>query len=303
MMTQELPNLLQSRSAAHKFVSGNEASSATKVAPQCLGARLVEHEDLLREMPRKSKDQVSREEAEESYWARALAALAERDQRERLLKFLRAHRFKDVNSSSGWFFNFRFPLHAAVEENDSEMVRLLIQFKAKSKLRDANGLTARQLARQKNVAGSQQKTLAAFKEHSTAKRKRAETRRSTCLAAAAATLSAVSDGSTAADAAASAAASAEEWLPAASECSIAADVAATSAAESAETTQPDVSDGSIATDAAASVVAQAAETMPAVLDGSIAADAAEASGEALLPEVSEVSIATDAWAAAGSDAI
>lgn len=194
MMVEELPNLLQSRSAAHQFMREAEAKGATKVAPQCLGAGRLENEDLLKEMPRKSKDQLSKE----AYWAKAQGALTEREHREKLLKFMRAHRFKDVNSSSGWFFNFRFPLHAAVEDNDAEMVRILIHFKAKTKLRDASGLTARQLAMERNVGGSHAKVLAAFKEHSAAKRKRAEA--AAASAAAAAALPVVSESNMAADA-------------------------------------------------------------------------------------------------------
>eukprot|EP00930_Biecheleria_cincta_P026428 TRINITY_DN1862_c0_g1_i1.p1 TRINITY_DN1862_c0_g1~~TRINITY_DN1862_c0_g1_i1.p1 ORF type:complete len:314 (-),score=103.91 TRINITY_DN1862_c0_g1_i1:154-1095(-) len=313
MMIEELPNLLQSRGSAHRFMPGSEAKSATKVAPQCLGAAQPEHEDPLKEMPRKSKDELSKEEA---YWAKAQGALTEREKRERLLKFLRAHRFKDVNSSSGWFFNYWFPLHAAVEANDSEMVRLLIHFKAKTKLRDANGLTARQLARQKDIAGSHQEVLAAFKEYSAAKRKRAEARRSNYLAAAAsaaasaaATLPAVSEGSIAADAEASAAGSAAATLSAISEGSIAAGTEA-SAASSAAATLPAVSEGSIAADTAASAASSAAATLPAVVADSIAADvaasfaaSAAASAAAALPAVTEGSMAADALAAAVSDGI
>ncbi|CAK9055032.1 unnamed protein product [Durusdinium trenchii] len=123
---------------------------------------------------RKAADELLEEE---EFWTKAQEALEDRGRRERLLKFMKRHRFKDVNSSSGWFFNFRFPLHAAVEDNDAEMVRILLHFKAKTKLKDASGWSARQLARKRNFNGSHEAVLQILDEYAMARRKRAAARR------------------------------------------------------------------------------------------------------------------------------
>ncbi|CAE7328321.1 unnamed protein product [Symbiodinium natans] len=123
---------------------------------------------------RKAADELLEEE---EFWTKAQEALEDRGRRERLLKFMKKHRFKDVNSSSGWFFNFRFPLHAAVADNDAEMVRILLHFKAKTKLKDASGWSARQLARKRNLNGSHDTVLQILNEHAMARRKKAAARR------------------------------------------------------------------------------------------------------------------------------
>lgn len=58
-----------------------------------------------------------------------------------------------------------------------EMVRVLLHFKAKTKLKDASGWSARQLARKRNVNGSHEAVLQVLNEHAMARRKRAAARR------------------------------------------------------------------------------------------------------------------------------
>ncbi|CAE8615505.1 unnamed protein product [Polarella glacialis] len=111
-------------------------------------------------------------EKEELFWSKAQDALCDRQRREKLMKFLKANNFKDMNSSSGWFFNYRYPLHSAVQQNDAAMVSILLQCKAKSKLKDAHGLTARQLARRKNVQESHTAVLTAFANHAARRKAR-----------------------------------------------------------------------------------------------------------------------------------
>lgn len=123
---------------------------------------------------RKAAEEI---QEDEEFWTKAQEALEDRSRRERLLKFMKRHRFKDVNSSSGWFFNFRFPLHAAVEDNDAEMIRILLHFKAKTKMKDASGWSARQLARKRNINGSHEAVLQLLNDHAMARRKRAAARR------------------------------------------------------------------------------------------------------------------------------
>ncbi|CAJ1346349.1 unnamed protein product [Effrenium voratum] len=180
-----LPTLLRGRSpqAAGKEKCA-ELSSNSTVGPcaQVFGApSFSDDEDAEAELEedglppnRKPEEEIMKEEA---FWSKAQEALQDRDRRERLLRFMKRHRFKDVNSSSGWFWNFRFPLHAAVEDNDAEMVRILLHFKAKTKQKDAAGWSARQLARKRNVNGSHDGVLQILNEHAAARRKRAAARR------------------------------------------------------------------------------------------------------------------------------
>eukprot|EP00931_Biecheleriopsis_adriatica_P030504 TRINITY_DN1798_c0_g1_i3.p1 TRINITY_DN1798_c0_g1~~TRINITY_DN1798_c0_g1_i3.p1 ORF type:complete len:256 (+),score=71.45 TRINITY_DN1798_c0_g1_i3:34-801(+) len=186
---EKLPTLLVSRGVSDARMEMAEKargpSLAPEPSPQVLGAS-AEAEDAEEDL---AEDQscgsprppyrMSPEDAarEEEFWTKAQEALADRGRREQLLQFLRAHHFKDVNSSAGWFLSYRFPLHKAVEENDACMVGLLLHYKAKTKLKDSNGLTAHQLARRRNMKGSHDDILKVFAEHSAARRRRAEKRR------------------------------------------------------------------------------------------------------------------------------
>jgi len=175
-----LPTLLQSRAVVKEVY--NKAADKEPV-PQMLGARLSsvdedEEEEAADAPPvhrtQKCEDDLLKEEA---FWTKAQEALEERGRREKLLQFLKANHFKDVNSSAGWFFNYCFPLHVAVEQNNAAMVEMLLHFKAKTKLKDASGETARQRARKMNVSGSHEKVLKVFAEHTAARKKRAAARR------------------------------------------------------------------------------------------------------------------------------
>mmetsp|Transcript_39244 Transcript_39244/g.70225 ORF Transcript_39244/g.70225 Transcript_39244/m.70225 type:complete len:244 (+) Transcript_39244:54-785(+) len=184
------PTLLTSH--FHELGHAKDAGTPTSEGepkPQVFGVTLGQNDDddddvtdpnsELLPSNRKLPEELLKEEA---FWSKAQEALQERAQREQLLQFLRKHRFKDVNSSSGWFFNFRFPLHAAVEDNDAQMVSLLLQFKSKTKLKDAAGLSARQLARKKNSNGSHDAVLQILNDHAAARRKRAAARRAARVA-------------------------------------------------------------------------------------------------------------------------
>lgn len=175
-----LPTLLQSRAVVQEVYV---KAADKEPLPQMFGARLSsvdEEEDMeAADVPpehsmRKCEDELLKEE---DFWTKAQEALEERSRREKLLQFLKANRFKDVNSSSGWFFNYCFPLHVAVEQNNAAMVDLLLHFKAKTKLKDASGETARLRARKLNVSGSHDKVLKVFAEHTAARKKRAAARR------------------------------------------------------------------------------------------------------------------------------
>lgn len=106
-----------------------------------------------------------------------VAKRLEQLERAKLLQFMQRNGFQDVNSSSGWFFNYRYPLHTAVEQNDADMVSLLLQYKARSKRKDFNGRTAKQLAQHLNVSGSHAAVLMVFQQHKMARRRKIEGRR------------------------------------------------------------------------------------------------------------------------------
>eukprot|EP00438_Fugacium_kawagutii_P032027 Skav203164 [mRNA] locus=scaffold371:187904:207228:+ [translate_table: standard] len=188
----KLPTLLESRGSTEldgdtykdKLKLGTEPSRESTAIPvaQVFGAASFSDDEDACDTDGGDPIPPNRKAAEEmqedeEFWTKAQEALEDRSRRERLLKFMKRHRFKDVNSSSGWFFNFRFPLHAAVEDNDAEMIRILLHFKAKTKLKDASGWSARQLARKRNVNGSHDAVLQLLNDHAMARRKRAAARR------------------------------------------------------------------------------------------------------------------------------
>lgn len=184
----KLPTLLDSRGSAElgdlKEKRGAEPSRESTAIPvaQVFGAASFSDDEDACDSDGGDPIPPNRKAAEdlqedEEFWTKAQEALEDRGRRERLLKFMKRHRFKDVNSSSGWFFNFRFPLHAAVEDNDAEMIRILLHFKAKTKLKDASGWSARQLARKRNVNGSHDAVLQLLNDHAMARRKRAAARK------------------------------------------------------------------------------------------------------------------------------
>jgi hypothetical protein len=100
----------------------------------------------------------------EAYWSAAKQALEERSRRERVQKvdaFLRTNGFTSVNARRGWFSG-SYPLHVAIDRNDLDMVKLLLLSSAHKKLKDANGRTAIQRARERNHYGSHAAVLKAL---------------------------------------------------------------------------------------------------------------------------------------------
>lgn len=98
-------------------------------------------------------------ESEEAFWKAAQKALRERARKEKVFAFLRKHGFKGVNERKGWFFNYTYPLHVAVELNNVDVVRALIKCKARKKLRDSSGRTPKQTALYLNRFGSHDEML------------------------------------------------------------------------------------------------------------------------------------------------
>jgi len=91
---------------------------------------------------------------DEFFWTAAQMALKERERREKVAAFLKAHKFTGVNTRRGWYFSYDYPLHCAARHADLEMVRLLLKSKAVRKQRDSDGRTPRQVAKRENYHGS-----------------------------------------------------------------------------------------------------------------------------------------------------
>jgi len=87
--------------------------------------------------------------------------------RRRLSEFLANSGFKDVEqrkSKAGWFsFSYHYPLHAAVEANDSGLVQALLRKVNKTDVRDSNGLTPKELAIKLDKDGSHTAVINALK--------------------------------------------------------------------------------------------------------------------------------------------
>merc|ERR1712019_179239 len=101
----------------------------------------------------------------EAFWRAAQQALKERARRvrhDRVQAFLQTNGFTGINNMKGWFLNRYYPLHAAVEQCDAEMVRLLLECKASRKCKDAKGRTPRQLAKHRNANESHNAVLEEF---------------------------------------------------------------------------------------------------------------------------------------------
>merc|ERR1712151_674196 len=117
-------------------------------------------------------DSRSTQADDEAFWRAAQQALKERARRvrhERVKAFLQTNGFSGINNMKGWFLNRYYPLHAAVDQCDAEMVRLLLESKASRKYKDAKGRTARQLAKHRNTNGSHAAVLAEFAKMSRTK--------------------------------------------------------------------------------------------------------------------------------------
>eukprot|EP00933_Yihiella_yeosuensis_P033258 TRINITY_DN26997_c0_g1_i1.p1 TRINITY_DN26997_c0_g1~~TRINITY_DN26997_c0_g1_i1.p1 ORF type:complete len:265 (+),score=78.27 TRINITY_DN26997_c0_g1_i1:158-952(+) len=205
-----------SEDAEQRRIDEKEATALVKPPPQTIGAAAIEEENedndgpevtqqksIIQEALRAERIMKTAEdtEADEKFWKKAKEALVERTRREALLDLLRKHGFRDVNSRTGWFWNYRYPLHVAVELKDAAAVSLLLEFKAKSKCRDANGLTPRQLARKKNHGGSHAEVLRVLSEHAASRKARKAAKAAAkAMAAKSSSAEAASENAEAADA-------------------------------------------------------------------------------------------------------
>merc|ERR1739848_794460 len=90
-------------------------------------------------------------------------------EQESLKKFLNKHGFQDVNAKKnlGMFGRYTFPLHMAVDENDPEMVKILLDNKADARKMSKNKKTALQKAEKLNLQGSHDKVIIQLKNHKT----------------------------------------------------------------------------------------------------------------------------------------
>lgn len=145
----------------------------TAIAEHAAGEADAEETDSPEgEAERLARAEAARQRAadDEFFWTAATMALTERERREKVGAFLKAHRFSGVNAKRGWFFSYDYPLHCAARHGDVEIVRLLLLSKAVPKQRDSDGRTARQVAKRENYLGSHKAVIKALRGCQPAKR-------------------------------------------------------------------------------------------------------------------------------------
>jgi hypothetical protein len=86
-----------------------------------------------------------------------------------LQKFLKTNGFEDVNGMKKLsnFGRYTLPLHTAVEQNNAEMVKILLENKADVSKLSKNKKTALDKAEKLNLNGSHDKIIIQLKSHKT----------------------------------------------------------------------------------------------------------------------------------------
>eukprot|EP00747_Dinoflagellata_sp_TGD_P180004 gnl/TRDRNA2_/TRDRNA2_31740_c0_seq1.p1 gnl/TRDRNA2_/TRDRNA2_31740_c0~~gnl/TRDRNA2_/TRDRNA2_31740_c0_seq1.p1 ORF type:complete len:202 (-),score=42.39 gnl/TRDRNA2_/TRDRNA2_31740_c0_seq1:41-646(-) len=92
--------------------------------------------------PGKSSDERERERERQA-----------KEAQQKVESFLRLHGFKEMDQKRRKMLAMSYPLHAAVEEHDAEMVALLIQARADPDQQNASGRTPRDLANKLSMGG------------------------------------------------------------------------------------------------------------------------------------------------------
>lgn len=97
------------------------------------------------------------------------AAAGEEEARrmEEVRNFLRAEGFADISAPRRRLMTTSFPIHAAVQRCNAEMVASLLWARADPMVRGPKGLTPAQLARKNNQRGSHQEVLEVLENHET----------------------------------------------------------------------------------------------------------------------------------------
>jgi hypothetical protein len=90
------------------------------------------------------------------------AQLAEKANSDKVAAFLKEHAFTGVNAKKTKMFRSKYPLHAAVETCDADMVRLLVSSGADPALKNSSGKTPIQLAQSSNKKDSHTRVLQAL---------------------------------------------------------------------------------------------------------------------------------------------
>merc|ERR1719506_2067551 len=115
------------------------------------------------EMQRRQMEQAKRErEAKERAAEEARLAKKARQDREKVATFLRAKGFSSATAGRRRLLKTSYPLHAAVADNDPEMVQLLLKAGADPAQKNSSGVTPEQQALKLNKNSSHASVLAAF---------------------------------------------------------------------------------------------------------------------------------------------
>merc|ERR1712070_928153 len=127
--------------------------------------RLEEEQEQLRQQEQQRQqevEQAAQREAEEQERKRAEEqhAKEEKEAHERVNAWLKKNSFSGVNAKKKNLMSSLYPLHCAVNQNDSAMVQLLLKFGADATLANSSKLTPRQLADKLNKKGSHNEVLA-----------------------------------------------------------------------------------------------------------------------------------------------
>jgi len=143
------------RLAASQDVENEEAADSDDEEAAEANAQEAEAEEAEAQDSEAEREALKRAAESEAYWSKAVRALKDRERREKVQAFLKAHGYtQDVNESKGWLFSYTYPLHSAAKRGNAEMARLLLESKAIRRQRDSDGRTARKIAKKMNVMGS-----------------------------------------------------------------------------------------------------------------------------------------------------
>lgn len=91
-------------------------------------------------------------------------SLEARKRSSRIRRFLQDNGFTGINSSKQKMFRNNYPLHAAVEQHDAEIMSLLLQAKADPKKVDSANRTPLDLAKKADRRGSHSDIIAMLEE-------------------------------------------------------------------------------------------------------------------------------------------
>jgi len=121
-------------------------------------SRVAREEELRQQAEERERDRLEKELVTASNRRRAARERDRRD-REKIAAYLKKHGFSSPKAKRKKLFAFCYPLHAAVEENNPEMVQLLLRAGADRGQCNSHGLTPGALAMKRNKNSSHEEVL------------------------------------------------------------------------------------------------------------------------------------------------